>query len=175
PEVRNITAIEAEAGRYRRLAEARGLEPGPIVIDYLNLIRGPDNLSAYERISLITARLKELALRLHVPVILLAQLSRAVEQREDKRPVLSDLRDSSSIEQDADNILFLYRDAYYAEREKPADSAPEDKHQAWSARVAKAADTLEIILAKVRSGETSTVRVGVDLANNHFWDLGRSA
>lgn len=86
---------------------------------------------------------------------------------------MSDLRESGSIEQDADNICFLYRDEYYAEREKPKDSATEEQQQAWSARVAKAANRLEIILGKVRSGETQIVPVWCDLAHNHFWDLER--
>ena len=124
-----MSEIRAKA---RRLAKEKG-NLGLIVIDYLQLIEGPRSESRQQEVSAISRQLKKLAKELHVPVIALSQLSRSVEQRQDKRPVLSDIRESGSIEQDADIVSFLYRDDYY--RDEPEDGengssdaevAPED-------------------------------------------------
>ena len=130
------------------------------MIDYLQLLQGSSRSSdnRVNEISEISRGLKTLAKELAVPVIALSQLSRAVEQRDDKRPMLSDLRESGSIEQDADCVLFLYREAYYASQQ--GDDAP----------VADA-NTAECIVAKNRHGETSTVPLGWDGAHTRFTDV----
>jgi replicative DNA helicase len=143
--------------RARRLHRQRGI--GLIVVDYLQLLRGTSRRSAETRvqeISEITAGLKTLAKELRVPVLALSQLSRAVETRDDKRPHLSDLRDSGSIEQDADIVMFVFREAYYHAMSKPKD----DKEFAkWTARAEELQNRCEVIIAKHRHGPTATVEL----------------
>ena len=112
-----MSEIRAKA---RRLAKEKG-NLGLIVIDYLQLIEGPRSESRQQEVSAISRQLKKLAKELHIPVIALSQLSRSVEQRQDKRPVLSDIRESGSIEQDADIVAFLYRDDYYRDERDEDD------------------------------------------------------
>ncbi len=150
--------------RARRLKRQHGLSM--IVIDYLQLINPPAGSRSDNRVqevSQITRGLKALAKELDVPVIALSQLSRAVEQREDKRPQLSDLRESGSIEQDADVVTFIYREEYYREREKPTPRENE-KHETYLERearynelLAQARNKAEIIVAKQRHGPIGTV------------------
>jgi replicative DNA helicase len=145
------------ATRARRLHRQRGT--GLIVVDYLQLLRGTTRRSTETRvqeITEITAGLKTLAKELHVPVLALSQLSRAVETRGDKRPHLSDLRDSGSIEQDADIVTFVFREAYYHAMEKPDD---DNAMAAWSARAEQLHNCAEIIVAKHRHGPTSTIEL----------------
>ena len=139
-----MSEIRAKA---RRLAKEKG-NLGLIVIDYLQLIEGPRSESRQQEVSAISRQLKKLAKELHVPVIALSQLSRSVEQRQDKRPVLSDIRESGSIEQDADIVSFLYRDDYY--RDEPEDG----ENGSSDAEVAPEDDNgeVEVIIEKNRSG-----------------------
>jgi replicative DNA helicase len=143
--------------RARREHRQRGIRV--IVIDYLQLLRGTMRRSAETRvqeITEITACLKALAKELNVPVLALSQLSRAVENRNDKRPYLSDLRDSGTIEQDADIVLFVFREAYYHAIQKPDD----DKAMAaWSVRAEQLRNRAEVIVAKHRHGPTGTVEL----------------
>ncbi|MDZ4065252.1 MAG: replicative DNA helicase, partial [Tabrizicola sp.] len=111
--------ISQVAARARRLKRTHGLDV--LIIDYLQLLKGTSKENRVQEVSEITQGLKAIAKELNIPVIALSQLSRAVESREDKRPQLSDLRESGSIEQDADVVMFVYRDEYYREREKPGD------------------------------------------------------
>lgn len=172
PDLRGLGALISEIRRFSQRCRHQEKEPGLVVIDYLSLITQPSGArSIYEWISSVTPALKSAAQRYGVPLILCAQLSRALERRDDKRPVLADLRDSGSIEQDADNVLFLYRDRYYAEREEPDPAS--DAHAGWEARMARGQHKLEIIVAKQRYGETGTVTVGFNPGINHLWDLGR--
>ena len=130
---------------------------GLIVVDYLQLLRGTTRRSAEMRvqeITEITAGLKALAKELNVPVLALSQLSRAVENRDDKRPHLSDLRDSGTIEQDADIVMFVFREAYYHAMHKPDD---EKAMSAWSERAEEIHNCAEVIVAKHRHGPTGTV------------------
>lgn len=119
-------------------------------------------------ISEITRGLKALAKELQVPVLALSQLSRAVEQREDKRPILSDLRESGSIEQDADVVMFVYREEYYLAREEPGQRANEgadkfnERYAQWSARLQEAANVAEAVVAKQRHGPIGIVRMFFD-------------
>jgi replicative DNA helicase len=156
--------------RARRLKRQQGL--GLVVVDYLQLIRGGDAGGGFENrvqeISEITRGLKALAKELEVPVLALSQLSRAVEQREDKRPMLSDLRESGSIEQDADVVMFVFREEYYLSRSEPVQHTDEsiekfgDRHDRWKERCEKAYGTAEIMVAKQRHGPIGKVTLRFD-------------
>ncbi|MFN7165339.1 MAG: replicative DNA helicase, partial [Hyphomonas sp.] len=162
--------------RARRLRRSVGLDL--IVIDYLQLITATSsnsNTNRVQEVTAITTALKALAKDLNVPVMALSQLSRAVEQREDKRPQLSDLRESGSIEQDADIVMFVFREEYYLERlEPPAD--PNDpnsneKWKAWRARMDLVYGTAEVIVSKQRHGPIGTVKLAFDAKVTRFGNL----
>ncbi len=147
-------SIAALRTRARRLKRQHGL--GLIVIDYLQLLRPAGKSSMDHRvqeISQITQALKAVAKELDVPVLALSQLSRAVEQREDKRPLLSDLRESGSIEQDADVVLFIYRDEYYRERREPEEKGTEEYFN-WQKKMEEVHNVAEVIVGKQRHGPT---------------------
>jgi replicative DNA helicase len=153
--------INAIRNRARRLKRTKGL--GLIVIDYIQLITGSAKRGEANRVqelSEISRGLKILAKELNLPVIALSQLNRGVEQREDKRPVMSDLRESGSIEQDADIVLFVYRENYYIEREKPKETdknyTPE-KMQKWEQKMKSTKYMAEVIIGKHRHAPTGTV------------------
>jgi len=144
------------AARARRLKRQRGL--GFIVVDYLQLLSGSSRRAAEGRVqevSEITTGLKALAKELHVPILALSQLSRQVEQREDKRPQLADLRESGSIEQDADVVLFVFREEYYVERRQPRENTEE--HKQWQDDMETVNGKAEVIIGKQRHGPTGTV------------------
>ncbi len=165
PSYRDIGAIYAGVKQVqRRFAGNLGL----VIVDYLGLIRG-DGKSRYEEITNISIALKGLALQLKVPVLALSQLSRAVESRDDKRPQLSDLRESGQLEQDADAVLFCYRDEYYLEREKP-DADDLELFARWHDTRERARNRLEIIVAKQRQGEIGTAHMMFNPALNVIWD-----
>lgn len=146
--------IAALRARARRLKRQKGI--GMVIVDYLQLLQGTGKGSAgdnrVQEISEISRGLKQLAKELDVPVIGLSQLSRAVEQREDKRPQLSDLRESGSIEQDADIVLFIYREDYYLAAKQPADDSPD--FPKWKEDMERAYRKAEVIVAKNRHGGT---------------------
>jgi replicative DNA helicase len=159
-------SISAVRTRARRLKRQHGLNL--IVVDYLQLLRGSGGSSDQNRVqevSEITRGLKALAKELDVPVIALSQLSRAVEQREDKRPQLSDLRESGSIEQDADVVMFVFREQYYLERAEPARRPEEaedkynERYAKWQQRCEEVWNTAEVIVAKQRHGPVGMVRL----------------
>ena len=110
--------------------------------------------------------------QLNVPVLALSQLSRQVESRDDKRPMLSDLRESGQLEQDADSVLFCYRDEYYLEREKPQNA---EAIEAWQASLDRARNRMEIIVAKQRQGEVRTAHVRFAAGTNMIWEDGYHA
>jgi replicative DNA helicase len=158
--------VQALRTRARRLKRQHGL--GLLVIDYLQLLQGAArgrDVNRVQEISEITRGLKMLAKELNVPVVALSQLSRAVEQREDKRPQLADLRESGSIEQDADVVMFVYREEYYLTRAEPArrpeesDERFNERHDQWRQRCEHAYGKAETIVAKQRHGPTGTVRL----------------
>ncbi|WEV45056.1 replicative DNA helicase [Streptococcaceae bacterium ESL0687] len=149
-----ITEIRARA---RKLAQETG-NLGLILIDYLQLISGTGRENRQQEVSEISRQLKILAKELKVPVIALSQLSRGVEQRQDKRPVLSDIRESGSIEQDADIVAFLYREDYYAREGEESESLEED-------------NTVEVIIEKNRSGARGTVKLAFIKEYNKFVNL----
>lgn len=154
-----MSEIRAKA---RRLAKEKG-NLGLIVIDYLQLIEGPRSESRQQEVSAISRQLKKLAKELHIPVIALSQLSRSVEQRQDKRPVLSDIRESGSIEQDADIVAFLYRDDYYR-YERDEDDEGEVEAEEDNGEV-------EVIIEKNRSGTRGTVKLMFSKPYNRFSNL----
>ena len=146
------------AARARRLQRQKGL--GLIIVDYLQLLSGSSRRASEGRVqevSEITTGLKALAKELNVPIIALSQLSRQVENREDKRPQLADLRESGSIEQDADVVMFVFREEYYTERQQPREGTPE--HLTWQDEMAQVEGLAEIIIGKQRHGPTGTVRL----------------
>jgi len=162
----NISALRTRA---RRLQRQHGL--GLIVVDYLQLVAagGGREHNRVQEISEITRGLKTLAKELNVPVLALSQLSRAVEQREDKRPQLSDLRESGAIEQDADVVMFIYREEYYLERGQPREGTPE--HDEWVAKMEQVHNLAEVIVAKQRHGPTNKVALGFEGAFTKFSDI----
>jgi replicative DNA helicase len=161
------------AARARRLKRQRGLDL--LVIDYLQLLQGSTRRAAEGRvqeITEITTSLKALAKELNVPVLALSQLSRQVESREDKRPQLSDLRESGSIEQDADVVLFVFREEYYHQMRKPSE-ANHEKFAEWLAEGDKYLGKAEVIIGKQRHGPTGTVELQFDAQVTRFSSLAR--
>ncbi len=170
--------LSALRTRARRLKRTKGL--ALVVVDYLQLMRPSAGTRPENRvleISQITQGLKALAKELAVPVLALSQLSRAVESREDKRPQLSDLRESGTIEQDADAVLFLYREAYYLEQREPKKSAfPSDEkylqaQQKWHEDMNAEYNQAELIIAKQRHGPIGVVKLYFDASLTRFTDL----
>jgi replicative DNA helicase len=169
-------SVAALRTRARRLKRQQGL--GIIVIDYLQLLRGtasrngPEN--RVQEISEITRGLKAIAKELELPVLALSQLSRAVEQREDKRPQLSDLRESGSIEQDADVVMFIFREEYYLSRAEPTrrpdegDDKFNDRHDRWRERCEQTFGLAEVIIAKQRHGPIGTVKLHFEPETTKF-------
>lgn len=150
----------------KKIAKRR---PGlTVIVDYLQLVRGAEHESENVRVSRISNEMKTLANEINGPVVCLSQLSRKVEERPDHRPQLSDLRDSGSIEQDADNVMFLYRGEYYLERAKPPEESA--KFHEWSAAMEQARGIMEVHVSKARHGPVGVVEMGFDPATNSFWD-----
>ncbi|KQV66622.1 replicative DNA helicase [Caulobacter sp. Root343] len=163
-------SIAKLCARARRLKRQVGLDL--VVVDYLQLVTGTDlgpNSNRVQEVSQITMALKALAKELGCPVIALSQLSRMVEQRADKRPMLSDLRESGSIEQDADIVAFVYREAYYAERTEPREGTPE--HLEWQRLMEEVIGLAEVIIAKQRHGPIGTVKLAFDADTTKFSDI----
>lgn len=159
--------IEARARVMAARLKARGHSLDLVVVDHLHKLHMPGAVNRVAEFSDISAALAEAAKRLNAPVLVLAQLSRALEAREDKRPTLADLRESGAIEQDADVVLFCYRDAYYLERAKGKDMGAD------LARLQDLADcqhSLELIMAKQRSGPIDTVHLWADMGANVILD-----
>ena len=163
-------SIAQLAARARRLKRQRGLDV--LVIDYIQLMQGTSARASQNRvqeITEITTGLKALAKELGVPIIALSQLSRQVESRDDKRPQLSDLRESGSIEQDADVVLFVYRDEYYLQNKEPEEGTPE--YEDWRQKFERVKGKAEIIIAKQRHGPTGTVELAFEGQYTRFSDL----
>jgi replicative DNA helicase len=158
------------AARARRLKRQRGVNL--IIVDYIQLMQGTSQRAAQNRvqeITEITAGLKALAKELNVPVLALSQLSRLVENRDEKRPQLSDLRESGSIEQDADVVLFVFREEYYLKNKAPKVGA--DEYLAWESEMRDARGKAEVIIAKQRHGPTGTVAMTFQGEFTRFFDL----
>lgn len=158
--------------RARRLMRQKKI--GLIVIDYLQLLHVAGSKKVEGRvqeISEISRGLKAIAKELNVPVLALSQLSRAVEQRDDKRPQLADLRESGSIEQDADVVLFIFREEYYESRRSPPEDT--DKHMQWLQKMNQIYNKAEVIVAKHRHGPVGTVSLFFDAKVTKFGNLAR--
>jgi replicative DNA helicase len=160
--------------RARRLKRQRGLDL--LVIDYIQLLQGSSkrgNENRVQEVTEITTSLKALAKELNVPVIALSQLSRQVENRDDKRPQLADLRESGSIEQDADVVLFVFREEYYLANKEPRAGTPE--YEKWQLDMSLVHGKAEVIIGKQRHGPTGTVELQFDAAVTRFGDLSHDA
>ncbi|WP_415183952.1 replicative DNA helicase [Phaeovulum sp.] len=161
--------ISQLAARARRLKRTHGLDV--LMVDYLQLVKGTGKgENRVNEVSEITQGLKAIAKELNIPVIALSQLSRQVESREDKRPQLSDLRESGSIEQDADVVMFVYRDEYYKEREKPGDHEME-KMAAWQQVMEQVHGKAEVIIGKQRHGPIGSVELSFEGQFTRFGNL----
>ena len=161
--------IAAISNRSRRIKRLYGLEL--IVVDYIQLMRssGKKEYNRVQEISEITQGLKALAKELNVPVLALSQLSRAVEQRDDKKPQLADLRESGSIEQDADIVMFVFRESYYLQNKEPTVGSIE--HAEWQTKMNEISHLAEIMISKQRHGPTGNVKVEFEQMYTKFKDL----
>ena len=164
-------SIAALSNRARRIKRIYGLDM--VVVDYIQLMRA-NNIKdgRVQEISEITQGLKALAKELDVPVLALSQLSRAVEQRDDKKPQLADLRESGSIEQDADVVMFVFREAYYLERKEPKLGSIE--HAEWKQEMEEISRSADIMIGKQRHGPTGNVKVEFEAIYTKFKDLETS-
>src|SRR5436190_57257 len=163
-------SIAQLAARARRLKRQKGLDV--LVIDYIQLLSGSSrkaNESRVQEVTEITTGLKALAKELNVPIVALSQLSRQVESRDDKRPQLSDLRESGSIEQDADVVLFVFREEYYLSNKEPRPGSEE--HLKWQTEMALVHGKAEVIIGKQRHGPTGTVQLQFEASVTRFGDL----
>ncbi len=165
-------SIAQLVARARRLKRQRGLDF--LIVDYIQLIQGSSKKSSENRvqeITEITTKLKALAKELNVPILALSQLSRQVESREDKRPQLSDLRESGSIEQDADVVLFIFREEYYLQSKIPKEGTEE--FEQWRIKMEELAGRAEVIIGKQRHGPTGTIVLRFDGEITRFSSLAR--
>lgn len=162
--------ISQLAARARRLKRTHGLDV--LIIDYLQLCRGTAENRVNE-IGEISMGMKAIAKELNIPVIALSQLSRQVESRDDKRPMLSDLRESGSIEQDADVVMFVFREEYYAEREEPSAERL-DEVAAWQERMSQLYGKADVIVGKQRHGPIGTIKLSFEAEFTRFSNLAKS-
>lgn len=162
---RHYSDIGSLVSGTRQIARAGNLRL--LIVDYAQLLRA-EGKSRYEQITNISIALKALAVSLDLPVIALSQLSRDLERRDDKRPMMSDLRESGQLEQDADNVLFCYREEYYLERKRP-DGDDLEELDLWQAAMDRHKGALEIIVAKQRMGDIGTANCRCALAMNRVW------
>jgi len=164
--------IAAISNRSRRIKRLFGLEL--IIVDYIQLMRSSKKteFNRVQEISEITQGLKALAKELNVPVLALSQLSRQVEQRDDKKPQLSDLRESGSIEEDADVVMFVFREAYYIERKEPTVGSIE--HAEWRQKMDEISSLADIMISKQRHGPTGNVKVEFEAQYTKFKNLEKN-
>ena len=165
-------SIAALSNRARRIKRIHGLDL--VIVDYIQLMRAVHSFKdgRVQEISEITQGLKALAKELSVPVLALSQLSRAVEQRDNKKPQLSDLRESGSIEQDADVVMFVFREAYYLEHKEPRPATVE--HAEWQAKMNEVSNLAELIIGKQRHGPTGTIMLEFEAMFTKFRDTQNS-
>jgi replicative DNA helicase len=167
-------SISQLTARARRLKRQKGLDL--LVVDYIQLLQGSNkrgNDNRVQEVTEITTSLKALAKELNVPIIALSQLSRQVESRDDKRPQLSDLRESGSIEQDADVVMFVFREEYYLANKEPRAGTPE--YEKWQLDMSLVHGKAEVIIGKQRHGPTGTVELQFEASLTRFGDLARDS
>lgn len=153
PEHLSVTQLAPLVRKHRKAFARRGESLDLVIIDYLGLIDPPDGKGNREQeVSVISRSIKNMAKATGIPFVVLSQLNRSLEQREDKRPQLSDLRDSGSLEQDADIVVFVYRDEYYLQRSEP-DAADAKKRESWQTDMMAARDRVDLYTAKNRNGD----------------------
>ncbi len=171
-------SVSQIASRARRIKRTEGLRL--IIVDYIQLLQSKNSKGPefrVQEVSAITRQLKTIAKELNVPIIALSQLSRAVEQREDKRPILADLRESGSIEQDADVVMFVYREEYYLDKAQPIQKDNENREtyyerfKRWEERCNSAQGKAEIIVSKQRHGPTGNIQIQFEAKYTRFLDL----
>ena len=165
--IREVGRLKASVRRAKLTMSDTPAPLGLVIIDYLQLIASNTSRSAYDRVSEASDMCKSLALDLDVPVMALAQLSRSVEQRDPPTPMLSDLRESGKLEEDADVVLFCYRDAYYLQRKLDAVKGDVSKEADYRVALAECEKNMDVIIAKQRSGATGMTRCYVDMATCH--------
>lgn len=166
---RQYSDIGAMAAGAKQAKRIMGDKLGLLIVDYAQLLKVQGARSRYDEVSEISRSLKALAGQMNVPILALSQLSRSLESRDEKRPMLSDLRESGQLEQDADAVMFCYRDEYYLEREQP-DIGEMEAHIAWQAAMERARNKLEIIIAKQRQGPIGTAHVMCNVGLNRIWE-----
>lgn len=167
-------SVSQLAARARRLKRQKGLDL--LIVDYLQLLSGNSKNSSQNRVqelTEITTSLKALAKELEVPIVALSQLSRQVENRDDKRPQLSDLRESGSIEQDADVVMFIYREEYYLKNKEPKEGTPD--HLTWQGEMEQVHGQADVIIGKQRHGPTGTVTLAFIDHLTRFSNLARNS
>ena len=167
-------SISQLTARARRLKRQKGLDL--LVVDYIQLLQGSGkrgNDNRVQEVTEITTSLKALAKELNVPIIALSQLSRQVESRDDKRPQLSDLRESGSIEQDADVVMFVFREEYYLANKEPRAGTPE--YEKWQLDMSLVHGKAEVIIGKQRHGPTGTVELQFEASLTRFGDLAHDS
>ena len=173
-----IPSLRARARRLKRVFDI-----DLIIIDYLQLMSGSSNVrndGRVQEISEITRGLKAVAKELNIPIIALSQLSRQVEQREDKRPQLADLRESGTIEQDSDVVMFIFRESYYLERMQPikkpeeSDDKYNERHARWRELCESSYNKAELIIAKQRHGPIGNIQTHFDPNYTRFSDLSKT-
>lgn len=166
-----MSGVRAVVKKAARQFERAGTPLGLVVVDHMGWIEVPSAKSEFEKISFVSGEMKKLAKSFDVPVLALSQLSRQVESRDDKRPVLSDLRQSGNIEQDADIVMFPYRHEYYLERSKPSEFKTVEARADWEADFGRWRNICELGIAKQRNGPVGRVRLFCDMGPSVFADL----
>lgn len=169
PTVRTTGGVLSACRRIVRLFEAKKISLDLLIIDYLQIMQALSKGNRVEQVTELSGAAKAIAMQLGIPVVVLAQLSRAVESRDDKRPMLSDLRDSGSIEQDADVVIFPFREEYYLRRERPADHETDDLAK-WHTALSRVAGRIDLIVDKQRMGALGVARALFDDRMNWLRD-----
>ncbi|MBI1179123.1 MAG: AAA family ATPase [Alphaproteobacteria bacterium] len=170
---RTASSIAAECRRLKRDLEHKGMRLGLVVVDHLRKVRDSGNYrnNANKSEGEKASDMKNLAKELGCTVMALVQLSRDLERRENKRPVMSDLRDSGEIEEEADIVLFPFREHYYRRRQEPNTDKDPMARMNWEADLKRLEGRMELIVGKNRQGEEATLHIGCDMATNRFWDF----
>lgn len=170
PYIRDTVAIHGAVRAIRAECANRGIRLGLVLLDYLQLVRAPGK-GTVERVGNASTATKGMATQLDVPVISLAQLNRGISAREDKRPMLADLKDSSQIEQDSDQVVFCHREEYWLERDQPKKGADPETRNDYEVALKAVKGQVELIVAKNRHGSLGTAKLELDAATNTMKEI----